>query len=770
MNDLRAVLLDRFVAERPDAEAWQALVLSCREEHGRHADLALSAHLSRKLAQIEKDRRETVVAAVADVLAHTDGARLVPMLAADAEEAARQLALELIGRLSGPLPPELPPLMRGLFLDRRLSETAQLNAAAVLLHSLDRDSAEAADFIKTLVSGLGKARKIKRLRKLEKRVGKSALLDAMCERLEEKLKMSCPRCQVEMRRPDMLRHLWDEHKLLLVGRSVREPWSLLEEWLRRGRAGRTVDLADRCRNLAQHLDPDHGLLKVNRMILARGLDDAEARQFLLEEADEQHASLCPRCFGLVPIPRETQPWTMTFRKGRLSAHGYLVDVSDRGLRTRLEVRTPARQIYLGHEPGYLWTLRGSLFALVGPFVFLGLACALGVVEWAGSPLAPVVWFLSLGLLVYGVVRWDLRDRPPLDRRALTYAWTILTPRLHENRFVADDASFLAALADLEDGDDEVVHRAAVLPRLLTLTEEALVRGEARPSQLAALYLRQVADKALAGANVEDEVAALVGRCFEGKLPLAFADRLLIGWRKDWGRPGAAARLRILVCDRAFEAGFEVRTLLDAGQTAPALGELLRLNNPRELAALRLLWSLRPSRPWERCGPVQTVFELAGDPGNEARLVAMPDMLFFQMDRHWPAERNEDRAELPFRVVVRVSGLQVQDELFAEAPAAIRLKGRLDGSELIVGSKHFHSSGDLEDLAKRVEAWSWFFFTTFSPKLAEVLNWQPPQTEAQWRAWGAVACPECGRPALPRVGEMAVLLEGEKRPSLSDASG
>lgn len=759
MSDSRAQLLDQIVAERPDAEAWAALVLSCQEEHGRNADLALCAYLGRRLGELSGERREAVAPAVAEIVPSARREALALLLASGEEESARHLALELIGLLGGNISPSVIASLRGLFLDRRLPENAQLKAAAALVRSIAADAPETDGLLRTLVSGLSKVQKIERLRKLAERVGSCPLLDALCEQFEDRLRMACPRCDIEMRRPEMLRHLWEKHRLLLIGRRVREPWSLIEEWLDARNVGGPVDLLNRCRNLAQHMDNEQGLSKVNRMILSRGLEDPEARQFLLEEANEQHASLCPKCYLAIPLPRESPQWRLIRRRGRLAAHGYLVDVSERRMRTSLEVRTPARRLYLGNEPGNLWTFRGALFVFAGPLVLLALMCALGTVEWSGSALAPVVWFLGLALLVYGVVRWDLRDRPTPEVRALTYAWTILAPRLHEDQFVADDASFLAALAREEDGDELTEARAGVLPRLITYTEDALRRGTAATDHLAALYLRQIKDEAHRGINVEEEIAGLASRCFDGRLPLAFAECLLAGWRVEWWTAGRAARLRVLLCDRAFEAGFEVCTLLDAGQTAPTLGEILGVSAPKALAALRLLWSLRPSRPWEPCGPAQSVFELAADPGNESRLAEMPDLLFFQMDRNWPMAHLENGGETPFRVAVRVSVLQIQEERFNERPAAVRVKGRLDGSELIVGSKRFHSEGDLEGLAKRVEAWSWYLFTQFLPTLPEVLNWKPPQADALWRAWGAIQCPGCGQPLLPRVGEMAVVLGG-----------
>src|SRR5207248_1068494 len=79
----------------------------------------------------------------------------------------------------------------------------------------------------------------------------------------------------------------------------------------------------------------------------------------------------------------------------------------------------------------------------------------------------------------------------------------------------------------------------------------------------------------------------------------------------------------------FEAGFEVRNLLEVGRAAPTLGAVLETQNRRPLAWLRLLWSLRPRRPWDHCGKAVTVFEVAHSPGQSRLLEEHPDLLLLQ---------------------------------------------------------------------------------------------------------------------------------------------
>ena len=105
-------------------------------------------------------------------------------------------------------------------------------------------------------------------------------------------------------------------------------------------------------------------------------------------------------------------------------------------------------------------------------------------------------------------------------------------------------------------------------------ENAVKGGVGPPGHLAALYLLMIEDAAAAGDDPVPLVVEQLARCFGGRLPMVFAERLLEDWRCDWWTRGNLARLRVLLCDRAFEAGFEVRNLLDAGQSAAALGSVL----------------------------------------------------------------------------------------------------------------------------------------------------------------------------------------------------
>src|SRR5262249_9757022 len=159
----------------------------------------------------------------------------------------------------------------------------------------------------------------------------------------------------------------------------------------------------------------------------------EASRALLVEAKEQHAARCPWCYALVPVPREAPPLRLGQRPGRLSAGGYVVEVSERGMLTELEVHTPGRRVHDGREPGQFWTLRGATVLLVGPLVLAALLCA-ALWPAAGGPIYPAGALLGVALGAYVLVRFGWHCHVPPDRRALNHSWSLLVPRLHPDRF------------------------------------------------------------------------------------------------------------------------------------------------------------------------------------------------------------------------------------------------------------------------------------------------------------------------------------------------
>jgi len=769
-NDTFAALLDALLLDPPDAEAWCIMSAIAVEEHGSRAAIFLARTLGQLLKRIEPDRQTAEIDALGAVIGRSGATDLTLTLASDTEIPARQLALAVFAHLPQPIDAMLLPPLRSLLLDRRLPHKFKFPALAAALRAFGKDGPLAEELLRTLFSRRGKAKSIERLRRFEKYAGPHPAIEVLCEKLENRLRMSCPRCGIQLRRRKMIEHLWNEHRLVLDSRRVREPWGLLDEWVNRYCEQRQPELLERCRALVQRFDAEEAAQRFHRLLLSRGIADEEARRALTEKAAQQHAACCPWCYALVPVPREVPPLRLNQYRGRLSAGGYRVEVSERGLLTSLDIVTPKKTIYRGREPGQTLTSRGAMIVFVGPLVFLALLRAFGA-----QPLVPVLAILLLALVVHLVMHWLWKPRVPAGIRARNYAWTILVPQLHKHGFSLEDSAFLAGLANLSCADGYGPLREALLPDLLRRTESALAMGLAPPGHLAALRRLMVEDAAARGADPVPLIVDLLARCFAARFSLRFADHLLAGWETGdeqdcesvprWWTSGNRARLRVLLCDRAFEAGFEVRNLLDAGQNAPALGHLLGVSpgtgehkEKAYLAALRLLWSLRPVRPWDRCGEPLTVFDLAADPQHSELLGRFPDLLLWHLEPNWLVAAPGDTEPKPVQILFCLRGIFLQGVLFAEPPSVVEVNARWRYNDLIIGEQRFRSPASLDMLALRMERWFRYAFSDFLPNLPRVEKWQAPDRLAILRAWGAVACPECHRQLLPRVGQVGIALE------------
>jgi hypothetical protein len=218
--------------------------------------------------------------------------------------------------------------------------------------------------------------------------------------------------------------------------------------------------------------------------------------------------------------------------------------------------------------------------------------------------------------------------------------------------------------------------------------------------------------------------------------------LLAGWEHDCWTQANLARLRVLACDRAFEAGLEVQDLLPAVRQAPALAEVLGARDSDGLVRLRLLWSLRSSRPWDQFGGAATAFEVAADPREGQRLLGPhPDLLLAA-------------GEEP-RVLVCGWGLIYRDVVFATPPERVEVQARWQwfGTryEIVVGGQRLTFPDDPEVFAVRLERWIRFFFGEFLPQTSAVPFWKAPVPVTAFGAGEVVRCPECGRAFRSRLG-------------------
>jgi hypothetical protein len=489
---------------------------------------------------------------------------------------------------------------------------------------------------------------------------------------------------------------------------------------------------------------------VRRLLLRHGVEDRAALTELLDEARRQGTCLCPHCYAQVPVPDDGPPrWR--FSRGNLYGSGCSIELSEDGLLPRLFVESPEGVIYAGREPGRLPTLQGAMAFLVGPAVLT----AFLVAEITTSSHLPwwviVMLALGVGLLVSGLIYLFWPAGQHGRDRLIDWAWRLLVPELIQSGPSDAALECVGGLARVSVGLGDPAPRAEHLQAVREDVDERVQKHPASVPHLAALWRLTAED------NMADPVRLLAkqaGRCFDAELPLSYATHLFqdvfadgLDEKPRWWTRGQGSRLQILLCERAFATGLELCDLLDIGQANRALGSALGLEGLDNLARLRLLWSLRTSRPWERVGAAVNAFDVAGQGPTGSKLLAQfSDVLLMP-------------AGTPLLLCGR--GAHFGDCWFTNLPEVMEVhapRGQAGDFELVIGEQHFYFSYNPEALAGRLEKWFRYFFRDFMPQVDAVQAWRSANVAAKLLACNGVPCPDCHQQVLVRAGNLGRTLD------------
>jgi hypothetical protein len=186
----------------------------------------------------------------------------------------------------------------------------------------------------------------------------------------------------------------------------------------------------------------------------------------------------------------------------------------------------------------------------------------------------------------------------------------------------------------------------------------------------------------------------------------------------------------------------VAPLIDIGRRSPALGAALGSDRPTELAALRLLWSLRATMPWSAHGEATTAFDLAVSPQLSGRHLRRDRDVLLTID------------DLPGGALV-ADGVVVAGKRFTALPASFEVRPRADVDEyaLFIGHSLIPFVEDPSPLLPVLEGWFRYFFVEFQPRIAEVYQWQAPGS-LTFGSGQRIACPGCRQPVTPRRAALA----------------
>lgn len=676
------------------------------------------------------------------------------------DPAARRLALELVPRLPLPVEPSLIPPLRGALSDRQVPSKLRVAIAAHLLSSLPSAGSETEAVLDALTKDVSSARAVAWLRALRTRVVGCEKLDERFYKLEARVPMRCPRCKIKLPRPAMVKHLWQEHRLMLDGQQVRQPWRLVEDWLREYAATGQARLLEQATELAEQLDPVAGAARVQRLLLVSGRADLEVLENLRAEARRSDATLCPHCFALAPLPTLDPVPLATVSGGRIACRGFAAEVSDDGLFPRLRLEAPGEPTYHARAPGRWLTSHGVSMALAGPCVLLALIAALYWPEQWGPPLLPTLALVALGWVLHANNRQRRGEEPHRRERVVGLAWQTLLPTLLNNGYAQREADFGAGLAAVSTGMGDPHRREAELSRVSAIVREGVHTQEAAAEQLAPLRRLAVSD---AAEQDRDPVLVLVNEVaptLSGELPLDFAELMLADWGgQEWWTRGNRARMRILLCGRAFEAGLGVWELQELGHVFPRLAEVLVTEDLDGLARLCHLWGLLTERPWDDIAPATPVFDLARYPVLGGQFLhAHPDLLFFQSGAEF-----EEIVGSPSPILVCEEGVLYRDHLIRDADGPVKLKARPllhgGGFEMTAGTLSMQGRKGLLLLAKRLNGWHRYLFKDFLPGVEGVLNRRNRRKLTELLRSRTVKCPDCQRNFFQRRHDVGIAIEG-----------
>lgn len=751
--ETRGVILKAIGTPPADLAAWKSLQSLAVDRHPQDTDRYVVGWIYQFLKDVDVEQRGAVIAALAEVAVAAEAVdRLLPYFTGPAKNATYEqlgqwIALELCPRLPAPAAARALPHILPFLDNKDLSRRARENAVLALMRALGKDGPRTDDLLRSYVAQSSKKRGIEKLQHLEQRFGHSVVLDAVVRELEDEIRMSCPRCPTELRKKDMVSHLWDKHRLVLDGQRVREPWRVIEDWLVDYGLEKDPQVLQRCRELALKDDAQTGLARLQRLLYRRGLRDRDLLNELKSQVKSRKATLCPHCCATVTVadPPVTPP--LELGRKRLEGHGYYLEVSEKGLFPSLHIETPDTIVFHDREPGRFLTRLGGILLLIGPLTVLTFLVVYGLTRHSYSALLPAGIALSVGLFGSLGVYLLWPGPGPAKDRLIKAAWKLLVPEMLQEDMGTRAWGFLHGLMEISE---KVGRQKLNQDVLIECCEEASEAGRNDPVALACLAnmsRRCLADMRDNGEDAFDFVLTLASECFKGKLPLSFLGDLLANFhgreRSAWTKCDIN-RLPILLAQRAFTAEVDIDDWFNLGRAFPVLGAVLNLDSRWHWLQFHTLWTQQHRKPWEGAGYAATMLDLAAMPRQHEDLLAFyPDVLLYL------AKAN---------LVIGTKGVWIEGVCITAFPPGAEVSAqRVNGGyDIIVGATRIRTPENPRDYLEDIKRWLRWYYQEFVPSVPTTPR---PMTESRHRMWqlDKTACPDCGRALVPCPGDLGVAL-------------
>jgi len=377
------------------------------------------------------------------------------------------------------------------------------------------------------------------------------------------------------------------------------------------------------------------------------------------------------------------------------------------------------------------------------------------------PLAPVALTLLAGLLVYVRIHLKHGESGDPGQRAIDHAWEYLTPKMHRPKFSSRDADFVARLSVTSIGKGAPELREQSLERLLKLTRTQVADGKRPSGDLASLRCLEIDDAFRLGQDPVPILTADLSAGLAGEVPLVYCEQLLDAWPEETRATGQRARLRVLLCEKAFDLGMQPADLLQLGRVSPAFGRVIRLSSERELHSLKYIHDHRDDRPWQKQGSASAVFELARYPSlGRQYLSDHPDLLLFQ-----PMSVGDRGRDVSAPILICASGVYYRELAITNLRVQIAVKQTAGRFRITVGNNSIALDDEPLVLIRRLQGWVRFLFQELLPQAGR----DPAMPESdRLRALltqKALTCPECGNSFLPMRGEVGMTTEESRAGSV-----